>query len=194
MHKKLALLAALAVPSLALANPYIIAGGGTVNADMTDLENNYAGAHTTNDNFGRALVGVGADLSPNVGVEAVYLTEGQVSVQNSTNKDVLKNSGVQFALLGKAPLTPQLTVFGKISANYMDVTWDYTNVSGTTSNEDNKFQLGYGIGLNYQFTDAVAGRLQVERIQMRDPVADPLGGPSINNDQDMASVAFMFSF
>lgn len=191
MHKKIALLAALALPSLASANPYIIAGAASGKADMADIEAFY-GSHDTDDSFTRALIGIGADINPNIGVEAVYMTEGETTVSDGTQKDTLKNSGVQFALLGKAPLTPQLNVFGKISANYLNVKWQYEDYLAPVNNysaDDSKFQLGYGIGLHYQVVDNVGVRVALERIQVRDAIQG-----AGDSDVDQVSAGFTFGF
>ncbi|HEX4869129.1 MAG TPA: outer membrane beta-barrel protein [Moraxellaceae bacterium] len=192
MHKKLALLAALALPSLALANPYIIAGAASGTADLSDIESYYGPGHDTDDSFTRGIIGIGADLNPNLAVEASYLTEGEVTVSDGTQTDTLTNSGVQFALLGKAPLTPQLNVFGKISANYMNVEWQYQDNLVPVNNytvDDSKFQLGYGIGLHYQVVDNVGVRVALERIQIRDAIQG-----AGDSDVDQVSAGFTFGF
>lgn len=195
MFKKAALAVALTLPSVALAGPYLVAGGALGTADMTDIEATYGtGATlTTDDSFGRALIGIGADINENLGFEALYLSEAEATVRDSFDQeDVVTNSGLQFSLIGKAPLTAQFSIFGKLSANYMEVEDQFTSPVLPMTNyseSDSKMQLGFGIGAQFQATDKVAVRLGLERIQIRDAFE---GVPS-DSDVDQASLAILFS-
>lgn len=190
MFKKLALLAVLSVPASAFAGPYLLLGGAMGKADLADVEESYSPvAVETEDSFGRALIGIGADINPYLGIEALYMTEGEVSVEADSidTETTLKNSGFQFAVLGKAPLTQQLSLFGKLSANYLEVKGETESPLGNDSDKDSKFQLGFGVGLHYQVNDSVGLRLAAERIQIRD-VFDG------DSDMDQASLAVTFGF
>lgn len=193
MLKKIAIVAALAMPAFAFANPYIIAGGASADADLSDVEAFYGPGFESDNTFGRALIGFGADLSENLGFEAVYMTEGEVTVEEAGQKDILKNSGFQLALLGKVPLSEQFSLFGKMSANYLTVENEYTDYvipTNSYSVEDSKFQLGYGIGGHFQLTDEAGLTLALERIQIRDAFT----GVDSDSDLDQASLAFTFAF
>ncbi len=183
MMKKLALAFTLCMPLTAFAGPYLIVGGAMGTADLDDVTP--AGA-TVDDNFGRALVGIGADINPYLGLEALYMTEAEVSISMPPDELTIKSSGFQFALLGKAPLTQQLSLFGKLSGNYLEVKADDTL---TGSDKDSNFQLGFGVGLHYQVNDAVGLRLTGERIQIRDAI----NGQG-DSDLDQASLAVTFAF
>lgn len=195
MLKKLALVVALAAPACAFAGPYFVVGGALGKADLGDIESFYGPGTplTTDDGFGRALIGVGADVSPNLGLEALYLTDAEGTVKDNTGqKDTLKSSGFQFAVIGKAPLTAQLSLFGKLSANYMDVQYEYADALAPGNNyseKDSNFHLGFGAGALYQVSDAVGLRLGVERIQLRDAI-----NGSGNFDVDQTSLAVTFAF
>lgn len=186
MFKKLALLAVLSVPASAFAGPYLVLGGAMGSADLADVEESYPSTAETDDSFGRALIGIGADINPYLGIEALYMTEAEVSVSTLLVETTLKNSGFQFAVLGKAPLTNQLSLFGKLSGNYLEVKVDDT-VSG--SEKDSNFQLGFGVGLHYQVNDSVGVRLAGERIQIREAI----NGEG-DSDLDQASLAVTFAF
>ena len=190
MLKKLALAAALAaMPALAAAGPYLIMGAASGSADLADLEAGLAAPVTSDDGFTRALVGGGFSLTPNLALEGVYMTEAEVEAKNATTTDTLKSSTLQFALLGQAQLAPQFSLFGKISANYVQM--EYESVTGplTVSADDDKFQVGYGVGLQVQASDQVGLRLGFERIQ----VSDAINGAG-DSDIDQASLAVLFSF
>ncbi|MDQ8037955.1 MAG: outer membrane beta-barrel protein [Pedobacter sp.] len=186
MFKKLAVLIALAAPVSAFAGPYLVLGGAMGSADLADVEALYPSTAETDDSFGRALIGIGADINPYLGIEALYMTEAEVSVSTSLAETTLKNSGFQFAVLGKAPLTNQLSLFGKLSGNYLEVKADDT-VMG--SEKDSNFQLGFGVGLHYQVNDSVGVRLAGERIQIREAI----NGEG-DSDLDQASLAVTFAF
>ncbi|MGH8492731.1 MAG: outer membrane beta-barrel protein [Moraxellaceae bacterium] len=188
MIKKLALLAVLSTPLTAFAGPYLVLGGAMGTADLSDVEDSYPSTAETDDSFGRALIGIGADINPYLGIEALYMTEAEVSVQEPISgvETTLKNSGFQFAVLGKAPLTQQLSLFGKLSGNYLEVKADTT---GLGSDKDSNFQLGFGVGLHYQVNDSVGLRLAGERIQIREAI----NGEG-DSDLDQASLAVTFAF
>lgn len=194
MLKKIAVVTLLALPTLALANPYLVAGGALGRADMSDVEATYGpGAQLSSDEeFGRALIGIGADINTHLGVEALYLTEGESTVRDSFGQeDVVTNSGLQFALIGKAPLGAQLSLFGKLSANYLRVEDKFTSPMFPASNysiSDSKTHLGFGAGLYLQASDQVGVRLGLERIQVREAFT----GVSSDSDIDQATLAFIF--
>lgn len=187
MFKKLALIAALTAPASAFAGPYLVLGGAMGSADLEDVEKAYV-APDADDGFGRALIGVGADINPYLGIEALYMSDAEVSVKDKVGiaETKIKNAGFQFAVLGKAPLTQQLSLIGKLSTNYLEVKVDDT-VSG--SDKDSKFQLGFGVGAHYQVNDAVGLRLTAERIQIREAI-----NGNGDSDLDQASLAVTFAF
>jgi hypothetical protein len=196
MLKKAALAAVIALPSVASAAPYMIAGGVSGTADLGDVEATYTPGTPLNsdDSFTRALFGVGTVINENLGVEAVYLTEAEVTVEDSTGimKDTVQSSGLQLALLGKAPLTPQFGLLGKISLNYVMVDYEFVDTSGTLMNiseDDTSMQLGFGVGAHFQASDVVGLRLGFERIMLREAIAG-----QGDSDIDQASLAVTFAF
>lgn len=194
MLKKTVLVFALGLPALASANPYLVAGGATGNVDLSDAEANYAFGHTTDDSFGRAILGAGADINQNLAVEALYMTEAKASITgtglDAGRKDELSSDGFQFALLGKAPLTPQFSLFGKLSANYMKVKDDNTTGGLAQSDDDQGVQLGYGVGGRFQITDTAGVSLALERIEL----SNTLFGSKYDTNLDQASLTFQFGF
>lgn len=195
MLKKLALVVALVAPACAFAGPYFVAGGALGKTGLSDVESSYGpgAVLTTDDSFGRALIGVGANVTPYLGVEALYLTDAEGTVKDiAGKKDTVKNAGFQFAVIGKASLTPQFSLFGKLSANYMEVKDDHVDAitpANNRSTKDSKTHLGFGAGAQYQVNDAVALRLGVERIQLRDAIN---GAGSSDVDQTSLAVTFAF--
>jgi hypothetical protein len=198
MFRKIALAALLAAPALASAgSAYLIVGGASGSIDLADIENSYSTPSSADDAFTRAIIGVGAPVNPNLAIEAVYLTNVENNVNAGIGRDELEHGGLQAALLGKAPLTPQFSIFGKISANLMSTTYHYEDNPLTVSvdEEESGAYLGFGFGAEYQASDTVGLRLQVERIQLRDITIVGMFGPEgADFDVDQASLAVTFSF
>lgn len=194
MLKKLMMVVMLGSPAVTLAAPYLLLGGATGKADTGDMELAVGPAATlnTDDGFGRALIGGGAELTPNLALEALYLTPAEVAVTDSATgrKDTLESAGVQLAALVKAPLAPGFAVFGKLSGNYMDMKYSSRAPLGTSfSDKDSQFQLGFGAGLEFMFNDDAGLRLTAERIQLRDAVS---GGGDAGLDQATLAVVLNF--
>jgi opacity protein-like surface antigen len=199
MLKKIMLAAVLALPSMAMAAPYLIAGAVSGTADLEDVEATYPAtpglSFNSDDSFTRALFGVGTNVNENLSLEALYLTEAEVTVEESmaSAKDTVQSSGLQFALLGKAPLTPQFSLLGKLSLNYVKVEYEFEDPfgfwGGSFSEDDTSMQLGFGVGAHFQASDAIGLRLGFERIQLREAI-----GGTGDSDIDQASLAVTFSF
>ncbi len=196
MLKKLMLVAVLGLPVSAFAGPYILIGGASGKADVEEIEASFSplASLESDDSFGRALVGVGVDVTPNLAVEALYLTKAEVSVADrlTGETDKLESSGIQFAALVKAPLTPAFSVFGKLSGNYMEVKYTHNDpASPVTSGsvKDSNFHLGFGAGLEFLFNDDAGIRLTAERIQFRDAI-----NGSGDSDLDQATIAVVLNF
>lgn len=188
MLKQFALAAVLAAPALAAADPYVVLGVASGKADLSDLQDTFTpGVHTVDDNYVRALVGAGLGVNRNLALEAAYLTDGKVSVSEPGRTDTLKASGLQLSVIGLAPLTPQFSLFGKLTANYLRLKWSTNPVPSSQS--DVGFRPGFGVGMQFRASDAVGVRLAAERIQVRD--AFPSHSDS---DLDEVSLAVQYAF
>lgn len=198
MLKKLVIALALTAPALASAEGvYLVLGGAAGSADMQGIEDSYGpGAQLqTDDDVERAVVGIGAKVSPYLALEGVYMTTAENRVEDATDEDTLDHNGVQLAIVAAAPLTAQLSLTGKLSANFMNT--DYNYRSGNVliySEEQRKVHLGAGLGLAFQMNDAVALRLGFERIMMNDVVDQDFLGADGDVDVDQTSVSLLFSF
>lgn len=198
MLKKLVIALALTAPALASAEGvYLVLGGAAGSADMQGIEDSYgSGAQLqTDDDVERAVVGIGAKVSPYLALEGVYMTTAENRVEDATDEGTLDHNGVQLAIVAAAPLTAQLSLTGKLSANFMNT--DYNYRSGNVliySEEQRKVHLGAGLGLAFQMNDAVALRLGFERIMMNDVVDQDFLGADGDVDVDQTSVSLLFSF
>lgn len=198
MLKKLVIALALTAPALASAEGvYLVLGGAAGSADMQGIEDSYGpGAQLqTDDDVERAVVGIGAKVSPYLALEGVYMTTAENRVEDATDEDTLDHNGVQLAIVAAAPLTAQLSLTGKLSANFMNTDYNYRSGNFLIySEEQRKVHLGAGLGLAFQMNDAVALRLGFERIMMNDVVDQDFLGADGDVDVDQASVSLLFSF
>lgn len=198
MLKKTALACLLVAPSLASAQGiYFLAGVGTGSVDLGDIEATYGPGYTSDDELQRAVIGVGAEVNPFLAFEGSYLSEVENSVTNPAFSDTLEHSGLQLAVLGKAPVTAQFSVFGKLSANYMATTYHFQDTALTQVYDEDKAgaYLGFGGGLSFQANDQVGLRLQAERIFLKDiTIVGNSGLQSADFAVDQATLALTFSF
>jgi len=183
MLKKLIVAMALTTPALALAQqpgPYFTVGvaGGSI-----DLGALGAGS-ASDDDVQRVVIGAGAQLNENLAVEATYLTNSE----GTTTTKKLNHSGGQLAVLMSAPMTPQFSLFGKVSANYLTVEIeDSTPFIATV--DDSNFHLGVGAGVAFQVSDQMGIRATFERLMITDA-----GNSNNDFDVDQIAVALNYSF
>jgi opacity protein-like surface antigen len=208
MIRKLAMTLLLAAPAAAFAQgPYLMFGGASSTTDMGPVTSAYAdnGVQVTSkdDNGGRAVIGIGANVNQFLAFEAAYLTNISNKVNGTNGIDrvssELQHKGLQLAVIGKAPLTPQFSLSVKLSANHLQSDYEQVGTGtlalGNYSEKHTKTHLGYGIGASYQVNDNVGVRLGLERIEMNDVVdKNALNGHSGDFAVDLASLALVYSF
>ena len=187
MLKKLIVAMALTTPALALAQqpgPYITVGVAGGSVDLSALE--VAGS-VSDDDVQRVVIGAGAQLNANLAVEAVYLTNSEGTVKTGPITQKLNHSGGQLAVLMSAPMTPQFSLFGKVSANYLTV--EYESSLPFSSQDDSGFHLGVGAGVAFQVNDQMGVRATFERLMIADA-----GNGNNDFDVDQIAVALNYSF
>lgn len=195
MWKKAALVVALTLPTLAQASPYLVAGGAFGTADMEDVEATYGtGASlNTDDEVTRGIVGIGADINTHVGLEALYLSKAETTVRDSFGQQTaVTHSGLQVSLIGKLPVTDQISLFGKVSGNFFKVRAEFTSPVLPATNfgvGDDVADFGFGLGAQFKVNDSVGVRLGLERIQIR----DAFDGFASDSNVDQASLALTYA-
>lgn len=197
MFKKVLLASLLALPAIASAQegPYFIAGGAMGSADLENIEASYGATPTrSDDEVLRAVVGIGARFSEFLGFEATYQSNVENTVEGGGDEDILEHQGVQFAVLGMAPLAPQFAILGKLSANVMNTEYEYRTALGSYAEDTTKAHLGFGVGAELRANDQVAVRLMAERIMMDDIIDQNFLGQPGDVDVDQVSVTFNFQF
>ncbi len=164
MFKKIAAAAALAfiATSAFAAQPTAFYGGVDVGSTkIDDFDDSKA-------SFGGFL---GYGFNQNVAVELGYRQLGKFDY---LGVDV-KAKQTHLSVIGSWPLNPQLDLYGRLGYNQLRAEASYGNY---TYGEDTSGGL-YGIGLNYSFTPAIAGRIEVQK-------------PSSDSTNISVGVAFKF--
>lgn len=181
--KSRVLLSAIALAGLSLLSHSSFAEGvyvlGAVGSSMatssskTDNDNILIAAGFTNLNTsmsnGTALKAlVGYEFNPNIAIEGGYIDSGTMTYSGTATgvaftADV-KATGMQFAILGIAPINDKFSLFAK--AAYSAVSVKTTGRVNTTliSSSTDKNNGGYGFGASYKFTDKLAIRGEWESV------------------------------
>jgi hypothetical protein len=151
MFKKIAAAAALALvasSSFAAAPTGFYAGVDAGSTKIDDLDS----ASSVG-----AFLGYG--FNQFFAVEAGYRQLGKYDVYFPGATVDLKAKQTHVSVLGFYPLNPQLDIYGRLGYNKLRAEASYGNFS---YGEDTDKAL-YGIGLNYSFTPAIAGRFEVQK-------------------------------
>lgn len=106
-------------------------------------------------------LGLGVDLSPNLGLELSYNDFGQVGI-NNTDIDV---TGFAGAVVGRVPVGASLDLYGKIG---FDI-WEADASNASTDGND----LFFGLGINYALSQSAALRLEYNRHDFSGESASP---------------------
>jgi len=204
-------LAALAV----IASPYAVAddsgwyAGANVGQSRAKIDNPRitaqllgAGLVTTsivdnNRSTGYKLFG-GYRVNKNFAIEGGYFNLGRFSfVANTAAPNAgtlngnIKLQGVNLDGVGTLPITEQFSVFGRLGLNYAQARDSFAGTGAVIVNNPNpsKNQVNYkfGAGLQYDFTDALAMRLEAERYRINDAVGN-------KGDIDLYSLGLIYRF
>jgi hypothetical protein len=147
MFKKIAAAAALtllASTSFAAATTSYYGGIDAGATKIDDLD--------TKGSFGGFL---GYGFNQYLAIEAGYRQLGKYDVYGAD----LKAKQTHVSVLGFYPLNPQLDIYGRLGWNKLRAEASY---GGYSYGEDTDKVL-YGIGLNYNFTPAISGRVEVQK-------------------------------
>jgi predicted porin len=147
MFKKIAAAAALVfIASSAFAAPTAFYGGVDLGSTKID------GFGDNKASFGGFL---GYGFNQNVAVELGYR---QLGKWTEMGVDV-KAKQTHLSVVGSYPLNPQFDVYGRLGYNQLRAEASFGNA---TYGEDTSGGL-YGVGLNYHFTPAISGRIEVQK-------------------------------
>lgn len=118
----------------------------------------------------------GYKFSDYLSIEGAYYDFGEI--EDFVNQ--LEVDGVSLAVVGSLPVNQKISVFGKVGAH----DWD-AEVRGAFSNQsfnDSDTDAFYGLGVQYDFTNNITVRAEVERYEVEDI------------DFDTATIGIQFNF
>lgn len=144
----------------------------------------------------------GYRVNPHFALEGGYFNLGKYGfVANAVTAAVpavlgtligtIKIQGINFDLVGIAPITEQFSAFGRIGLNYAQARDTFVGTGSVTVTNPNpsKNEINYkfGAGLEYAFTPALGMRLEAERYRINDAVGN-------KGDIDMYSLGLVYRF
>ena len=124
----------------------------------------------------------GGYFHPNLGVEIGYLNMGSADRIGGRTKA----QGVNLSLIGRAPLSEQFDVFGKVGTTYGRTRTNGFQGFDVATGKDDGFGLSYGLGVRWNFTPQWSAVLEWERHRFH--FADG------RNDVDLTSVGVQYRF
>lgn len=123
---------------------------------------------------------LGFPISPNWAVEAGYFNLGRFGFDAATTpagtvNGTAKVQGLNLDLVGTLPITDRWSLLGRVGAAYAETkgSIDGTGAGAVAASSTNKRDTHYkfGFGTQYAFTPALTVRLEGERYQVNDLVA-----------------------
>ena len=139
----------------------------------------------------------GYQINKNFAVEGGYFNLGQfgftaTTVPAGTLTGSIKLQGLNLDAVGILPITEQFSAFGRLGLNYAQARDNFssTGAVATPTNPNpskNQTNYKYGAGLQYDFTDSLGMRAEVERYRINDAVGT-------RGDVDMYSLGLVYRF
>lgn len=137
---------------------------------------------------------IGKQLNRYLAVEAGYFDLGTFGFNATTSGNGALNGqagfrGVNLDLVGQLPLSERLSLLARIGANYAKTTTHFsgnrlaavTNPNAT----ERKANAKVGLGAEYKFTEALAGRAEIERYRLSDAIGN-------RGDVDLMSFSLVY--
>ena len=154
----------------------------TIDDDDEDTAYKLFGGYQYNKNF--ALEGGYFDLG-DLGYTATTIPAGSLTGEASIR-------GLSLDLVGIHPFSRRFSAFGRIGLNYAQTEDTFSNtgvvpVPANANPDKNDLNYKFGIGLQYDFTDALGMRAEVERYRINDAVGN-------DADIDLISIGLVYRF
>ena len=137
---------------------------------------------------------VGKQLNRYFAVEAGYFDLGKFDFDARTSGNgVLRGEvgfrGVNVDLVGQLPLTERLSLLARAGANYAKASTHFSGnrLAAITSPNasERKLNAKVGLGAEYKFSEALAGRVEVERYRVNDAIGN-------RGDVDLVSFGLVY--
>lgn len=164
-----------------------LAGSGLATTSIDDKNNGY--------DTGYKLFG-GYQFNRNIALEGGYFDLGKfsfkaITVPAGTLNGEMKVQGLNLDLVGTLPFTEKFSAFGRVGAIYAEAADTYSGTGAVSVLDPNpkKQDTNYkfGLGLQYDFTQKLAMRVEAERYRINDAVGN-------KGDIDLISVGLIFRF
>jgi OOP family OmpA-OmpF porin len=173
---RLAALLTMAAPSIA-GDMYFLGALGTASYGSstqteTDAELTRLGKTSIQSSLGSSSTGykamLGYQLYPRLAIEGGYVDMGKVDYNatftgGSVGVDA-KSSGMNFSVLGSAPINGQFSLFGKVGYTIGAIKSTGSSGGTSVSRTQDKNSLGLGFGGIYQITPALGIRAEWEKL------------------------------
>ncbi len=137
---------------------------------------------------------LGKQLNSNFAVEAGYVDLGRFGFNATTTPAGTLNGDAKFRalnldLLARMPLSQRLGIYARLGANYADASTHFSGdrLLAVTNPSSHTRKLGpkIGLGIDYQFTEALAVRGELERYRVNDAIGN-------RGDVDLLSVSLVY--
>jgi len=185
---------------------YLGGGAGLSQANIADerIRNQLSGAGLTmtsidddDRDFGFKLFG-GYKFNKNFAVEGGYFNLGEFGFTANTTGGTYtgtgKFQGLNLDAIGILPITEKFSAFGRVGYIYTETKDTFTGtgngISVAAANPDPDKKAGnykYGLGVQYDFTQALGLRVEWERYRVNDAVGN-------KGDIDMALIGLVYTF
>lgn len=161
-------------------NGYVGISGGR---SKYDLNSGPAGLGFGYDNSDSALkLSTGGYFNKNFGVEFGYINAGKVQRLGGETEA----QGFNLSLIGRAPLSEQFDLFGKVGTTYGRTKTSGFVGTGVRTGKEDGFGLSYGVGARWAFSPQWAAVVEWENHRFK--FADG------NSDVKLTTVGLQYSF
>ncbi|MBX2867591.1 MAG: outer membrane beta-barrel protein [Acidiferrobacterales bacterium] len=127
------------------------------------------------DDTGSKLFG-GYQLNDYLAIEGAYYDFGDIN-DGSSSTEI---DGLSAAIVGKLPVSNHIALFGKVGGHEWDA--DVTGAASGQISSDSDSDAFYGLGVEYNISQSISLRAEVERYEVEDL------------DVDVATVGLSFNF
>lgn len=138
----------------------------------------------------------GYQFNRNFALEGGYFDLGKfgfraTTVPAGTLDGRIRLRGVNLDLVGRLPVTDKFSVFGRVGVNYADARDNFSGTGAVRVLDPNPRKhdanVKFGVGLQYDFTEALSMRAEAERYRINDAVGN-------KGDVDLFSVGLVYRF
>lgn len=122
---------------------------------------------------------IGKQLNHYFAIEGGYFDLGNydfsaVTTANRAITGETKLRGLNLDLVGQLPLTERFSILGRVGGQYTRTKTDYSGAGitapGNRYSSDSNWGPKAGLGLEYKFSEALAGRVEMERNRINDGI------------------------